>query len=161
MDRILSQAFKVEEIEKMENNIENMSLEIKEKKYNNYILEEYAKKYKPEELTDDGIPTIETQLRELQEKDEEFKRKEEEEKDKRYKREMIQRVKCLSLHKMGKDIMTNTFEMNVKDRNRLQEIMWSYNDIDHKDIIDEFNIMACNILDNEKIDISKFPIYDI
>ena len=166
MDRILSQAFKVEKIETLENEVNSMVLQINEKKDNNIKLEnpilvEFSKKYKPEELTADGIPTIETQLRELKEKDEEQQIKDEEEKDKKYKREMIQRVKCLSLNKMGKDFMTNTFEMNVKDRNKLQEIMWTYNDIDPQEIINEFNEMVCDVLDDVKnTDYSKLPIYN-
>ena len=167
MDRILSQAFKTEEIEKLENEINNMVLDIKEKPVENIILrnpilDEYAKKYKPEELTDDGIPTIETQLRELKIKDEEMENKHKENEEKRYNREMVQRVKCLSLNKMGKHFMTNTLDLNTKDRKRLQDIMWSYNDIDHKEIIKEFNELICEELDNVKeIDYSRLPVYDI
>lgn len=133
-----------------------MELEIKPK-YTNPILEEYKLKYKPEELTDDGIPTIETQLKELKIKDEELEK--EIDKDKLYKREMIQRVKCLCLLKMNKSIFTNTFEMKIKDRETLQKLMWEYNDIDHKVIIDEFNEKICEILDDKGFDNSKVPIY--
>lgn len=167
MDRILSKAFKIEEVEKLENEINNMVLEIKEKpnknnKLSNPILEEYAKKYKPEELTDDGVPTIETQLREIKEKDEELKNKHKENEEKRYKREMTQRVKCLSLNKMNKHFMMNTIDLNTKERKKLQQIMWSYNDIDHEKIIEEFNELICEELDNVKeLDYSKLPVYDI
>jgi len=133
-----------------------MELEIKPK-YTNPILEEYKLKYKPEELTDDGIPNIETQLKELKMKDEELEK--EIDKDKIYKREMVQRVKCLCLLKMNKSIFTNTFEMKIKDRETLQKLMWEYNDIDHKDIIDEFNEKICDILDDKGFDNSKVPIY--
>lgn len=133
-----------------------MELEIKPK-YTNPILEEYKLKYKPEELTDDGIPNIETQLKELKIKDEELDK--DIDKDKLYKREMIQRVKCLCLLKMNKSIFTNTFEMKIKDRETLQKLMWEYNDIDHKVIIDEFNEKICEILDDKGFDNSKVPIY--
>lgn len=132
-----------------------MELEIKETKLKNPILEEYALKYKPEELTDDGIPNIETQIREIKELDEK------QEIDKvNYRREMIQRVKCLSLHKMGKDIMFNTSYMSNKDKSKLQEIMHTYNDIDPEEIIKEFNELVNEVLfENSSIDYSKLPIY--
>lgn len=132
-----------------------MELDIQYTKLKNPILEEYSLKYKPEELTDDGIPNIETQLREIKELDEK------QDIDKvNYKREMIQRVKCLSLHKMGKDIMFNTSYMSNKDKTKLQEIMHTYNDIDPEEIIKEFNELVNEVLfENTSIDYSKLPIY--
>ena len=120
----------------------------------NPILEEYSKKYSKEELTDDGIPTIETQIREINELDEKQNIN-----NVNYNREMIQRVKCISLYKMGKSIMTNTNILNNRDRKKLQEIMHSYNNIDHKDIIDEFNIIVNDEIFENDIDYSKLPIY--
>jgi hypothetical protein len=122
---------------------------------NNSILEEYAKKYKPEELTADGIPNIETQLREIKEADEK------QEIDKvNHNREMLQRVKCLALNKMGKDIFINTYNLNDRERNKLQETMHTFNDIPQTDIIFQFNEMITDILfDNKNIDLSKIPIY--
>lgn len=122
---------------------------------NNPILEEYAKKYKPEELTADGIPNIETQLREMKEQDEK------QQIDKvNHNREMIQRVKCISLFIMGKDIMTNTLNLNKRDRLKLQEIMHSYNDVSEEEIINNFNNIVNEVLfENDKADLSKLPIY--
>jgi hypothetical protein len=137
-----------------------MELEIKEKINKNYILEEYAKKYKPEELTADGIPNTETQIREMKEKDEEINKLNEENKQKIYNREMIQRVKLLCLLKMGKSIFTNTFDMKIKEREQLQELMWEYNDKYHFDIIKEFNEKIGDVLDDDKLDFSKVPVYN-
>ena len=126
----------------------------------NPIISEYKNKYKPEELTDDGIPTIETQLREIKLDEEKQTTKLNEEQ--LYKREMIQRVKCLSLNKMNRDIFTNTNDLKPSDKKRLQEIMYTYNDIDHEQIIKEFNDLVCeDYLDNPKYDYSKAPIYHI
>lgn len=126
----------------------------------NPIISEYKNKYKPEELTDDGIPTIETQLREIKLDEEKQTTKLNEEQF--YKREMIQRVKCLSLNKMNRDIFTNTNDLKPSDKKRLQEIMYTYNDIDHEQIIKEFNDLVCeDYLDNPKYDYSKAPIYHI
>lgn len=126
----------------------------------NPIISEYKNKYKPEELTDDGIPTIETQLREIKLDEEKQTTKLNEEQ--LYKREMIQRVKCLSLNKMNRDIFTNTNDLKPSDKKRLQEIMYTYNDINHEQIIKEFNELVCeDYLDNPKYDYSKAPIYHI
>ena len=129
-------------------------------KLKNPILEEYARKYKPEELTDDGIPNIETQLRELKERDEEQLPKYDKEDALRYKREMTQRVKCIGLHKMGKSIMMNTLALSQKDRQKLQLIMHSYNDTDHNEIIKEFSDVCQEQLFTDNTDWSKYPIYE-
>ena len=134
-----------------------MELEIKPK--NDNILGEYKIKYKPEELTDDGIPTTETLLREIKEKDDEIEPKLKTEEF--YKKQMIQRVKCICLNKLGYDILYNTFNMSPKERIKLQELMWTYNDIEHSKIIDEFNeIVNIEIFENKNIDISQLPIYN-
>lgn len=143
----------------MEEIKEEMTLEIKPK-FDNPFLMEYSKKYKPEELTDDGIPNIETQLREISDYDNKLIDKFITKKDIIYKREMLQRVKCLALDKMGKNYMINTNDLSRKERNKLQEFMHQYNDIDHKKIIEEFNELVSEDLDDVKTDISKLPIYD-
>lgn len=117
-------------------------------------------KYKPEDLTADGIPTIETQIKEISLDEEKQKSKLNDEQ--LYNREMIQRVKCLSLNKMNKDIFTNTLELRISDRKKLQEIMHTYNDIEHSEIIKEFNdLISENYLDNPQYDYTKAPIYSI
>ena len=120
----------------------------------NPIIEEYRKKYKPEELTDDGIPTTETQLREIEEADKRLK-------EANYAKQMISRVKCLALYKMSKSIFTNTLHMNSRDRDILQKIMHSYNDVSHDEIIKEFNdIVNSEVFEDNKLDYSKLPVYD-
>jgi hypothetical protein len=157
-DKIINNNYKICEDEKETGSL--FSNGDKKYKIPNPILEEYSIKYKPEELTDDGIPNIETQLREIREKDEE-QLKQYEDNIKIYNREMIQRVKCLALNKLGKSIMTNTLDLNNNTRDKLKSIMSSYNDIDHKNIIEEFNNMVCNeLFDKVDIDISKLPIYE-
>lgn len=122
---------------------------------------DFIKKYKPEELTADGIPTIETQLKEIQEKDKEQLSKYQNNDKDLYNREMKQRVKCLALNKMGKSIFTNTFDLNVYDRDKLQDLMYEYNDIEHDIIVKKFNEMVSeSILDKPEFDYSKIPIYE-
>lgn len=157
MDKILSKAFN----KPVDLELDDMFLEIKERKDYNPILEDMKNKYKPEELTDDGIPTIETQLKEIAIKDEEYEKKCIENATKIYNREMIQRVKCLSLLKMGLSIFINTNDLSIKQRKTLQAYMWEYNDKDHQDIIKEFNEETSSMLDDVKnIDYSKLPVYD-
>ena len=157
MDKILSKAFN----KSVDLELDDMFLEIKERKDFNPIIEDMKNKYKPEELTDDGIPTIETQLKEIAIKDEEYEKKCVENATKIYNREMIQRVKCLSLIKMGLSIFINTNDLSIKQRKTLQAYMWEYNDKDHQDIIKEFNEETSDMLDDVKnIDYSKLPVYD-
>lgn len=169
MDLIFNKVFKKNNVSFIEDDNyykhleeKNNDLVIKEEpivnntiKLPNPFIDEMRQKYKPEELTDDGIPTIETQLKEIKEADEKIK-------EYNYNKEMINRVKCLSLHKMNKSIMTNTTYLNSRDRERLQNIMHSYNDISHTEIIKEFNDIAnTEIFDNPKIDYNNLPMYNI
>jgi tryptophan synthase beta subunit len=124
-------------------------------------LEEYKKKYTPEQLTTDGIPTIETQLEELKQADEIQQKKRSEKEEYIYRREMLQRVKCLALLQMDKSIFINTNDLTIKDRTKLQKIMWEYNDIPHEDIIKEFNEKVGEVLHEDKLDYSKLPLYDV
>ncbi len=126
----------------------------------NMFLEENVKKYKPEELTPDFLPTVDALIKFIDNKDIDQLEKYKNENIKIYNREMVQRVKCLSLYKMNKNIMTNTYELNNRDRVKLQEIMWSYNDVKHEDIIKEFNDKACEELFDYKVDMSNLPIYE-
>lgn len=135
-----------------------MNLEFNPKKYSNFIIEEYRNKYKPEELTDDGIPTIETQLKELELKDNELKDKIIDNEE-RFIREMKQRVKCLSLLKMNKSIFTNTLDLSLSERKTLQNLMWDYNDIPTETIIKEFNEKICDVMDNKDFNYNNVPIY--
>jgi hypothetical protein len=175
MDKILSKAFKSndaieKEIDELSEIVEKeMTLEIIEKenkieiidnKLINPILEEYKQKYKPEELTDDGIPTIETQLKEMKIKDEEIDNKMKENIQKTYNREMTQRVKCLSLIKLGLSAFTNTNDLSMREKTKLQKIMYEYNDIEHDIIVKQFNEEIGDMLDDTKsIDYSKLPVY--
>lgn len=168
--KIRNQELSIDEIQnykEIDNDI-NRDIILKTCSYQNYennnnlirniILEDNVKKYKPEELTDDFLPTVETLLKEMDKKDLEQNEKNEKNKTKIYNREMILRVKCLALMKIGKDIMTNTLYLNMNDRKKLQEIMWSYNDIPHEDIIKEFNDKANSEIFDK--DITKLPIYN-
>jgi len=164
MDKILSKAFNSNDVIEKEMTLEIIEkenkIEIIDNKLINPILEEYKQKYKPEELTDDGIPTIETQLKEMKIKDEEIDNKMKENIQKTYNREMTQRVKCLSLIKMGLSAFTNTNDLSIREKTKLQKIMYEYNDIEHDVIIKQFNEEIGDMLDDTKsLDYSKLPVY--
>jgi len=127
----------------------------------NHMIEEYRKKYKTEELTADGIPTIETQLRELKEEDDKVNIIDDKKSLENYKREMTQRVKCICLKEMDLSPFTNTNNMSLVVKNKLQKLMWTYNEMDHLKIISIFNTEMSDILDDVKYtDMSKLPIYN-
>ena len=143
-----------------------MELNIKEfKKNKNIFIDDDLldeNNYKNNDYTVDGLPTIEKQLKDIEIINEELNLSIKNNEKIIYEREMKQRVKCISLHKMGLNIMTNTLNLNKKLRNKLQEIMYSYNDIEHNKIIDEFNIIVNDtIYEDENFDYSKLPIYNI
>ena len=114
-------------------------------------------------LTCDGLPTIETQLKQLEEIDIERQTKEisEEEKDKKHKREMLQRIRCIALDGMGKNILSNPKELNPRDKRdfikRIEELYLLSED--------EIKIMFGNIC-HETIflngsDYSTYVVYDV
>jgi hypothetical protein len=131
-------------------------------KNNNQIISDdnYFKPLEEKKLTDeteftvDGLPTLEKQLRDLEKADKSIK-------EPNYNKDMIMRVKCISLYKMGKPIMLNTFNMNKRDKDKLQLIMHTYNSVSHEDIIKEFNeIVNIDIFEKPDIDYSNLPIYN-
>jgi len=112
------------------------------------------------DLTPDGLPTIEKQLRDLDKFDKELEEKYQEKQDEIFKRDMNQRVKCLCLNKMNKSIFTNTLNMKERERNELKRLMSEYNDIPCDIIINEFNNIVGTMFDDmEEKDYSKFPVY--
>lgn len=121
----------------------------------NSVIEENKKKYKPEEMTIDFLPTIETQLKEIEEDEKKYSI---DDNDKNFKREMTQRVKCLSLLKMNLSPLTNTFELSFNQRDELQKLMHEYNEKSFDDIINEFNEKVGSSL-FESNDYEKFPLY--
>lgn len=129
-----------------------MEIQFEEKK------DENIKINNNEELTIDGLLTIESQLKnmEILDKKDPYLNKFEN----FISREMKQRVKCLGLKKMGKSIMTNTLLMTDKERVKLQEIMYTYNDKRFEDIENEFNEIANEELFEGNLNYDKLPIYN-
>lgn len=70
------------------------------------------------ELTHDGIPTIKTQLKQLEELDKERQSKElsEEEMLKKHRREMLQRIRCIALDSIGKNILFDPKQLQAREK---------------------------------------------
>lgn len=131
---------------------------------NSKRIDEYKLLYKSEELTDDGIPTIETQLREIHEADQKYllSMTDKETIDKKRIRSIKQMVKCICLNKMNKSIMVNTLSLNKSERETLQKLMYEYDgEINEEQIRNDFYKVASNeLFEDNYIDVSKVPIYD-
>jgi len=79
-------------------------------------------------LTADGIPTIETQLKQLEEKDiESIKEQTEEEIVKKENKNILMRIRCIVLDAMGKNILSDPKSLSVRERKefvkRVEELL--------------------------------------
>lgn len=110
--------------------------------------------YTPEELTEDGLPTVEAQLRRLDERDQNIPL------DNSLK-SLTMRVKCLSLVMMGLSPMTNTYNLSNKQREQLQNNMRTFETEEPATIIEMFNTMMNDKLFISTLDPSKLPIYHV
>lgn len=169
MDKILSKAFKISDVQKIEEEINDMVLEIKEKDINNIVIKDDEIKkdnddfeYTNKDLTEDGVFTIDANLRKISFLDEKQAKQLKEkniDEEKAYKIKMTKKVICCSYVKMGKHPLTNTYHLKPKERIKLQELMYSYNGKNEEEINEEFN-EVCKEYIFEDYDYSKTPIYN-
>lgn len=111
--------------------------------------------YNKSDLTIDGLMNTETQLRRLKFLDKKYSIKP--------KPEIIEttrKVILLSLNKMEKPLLFNTYNLKPKEKKKLQTIMHTYNDISKEDIDIEFNDVCAEKLFNEDNNYSNVPIYN-
>ena len=114
-------------------------------------------------MTCDGLPTIENQLKKLEEIDIERETKEisEEDKIKKHNREMLQRIRCIALDAMGKNILYNPKDLQSKEKRefikRVEELYILSED--------EIKIMFGNICHDTIFkcgsDYSNYVVYDV
>jgi len=179
MDKVLGQVYKLnksKEIEKLEFDFNDINykkdIKIDESKKDinmDEIKNEILKidKEKPEfkdfdgfeysksDLTVDGLMNTETQLRRLKYLDEKYGAKP--------RPEIIattRKVILLSLNKMDKPILFNTYKLKPQEKKKLQAIMHTYNDVSKEDIDAEFNEVCIEKLFNDDNDYSNTPIYN-
>ena len=110
--------------------------------------------YQPEELDEEGLPTIEAQIKRIELEEENNK------KPPNPNMDLCMRVKCLSLNAMGYDIFYNTYNLPYYDRERLQDTMRTYEDKSPEEIIDEFN-EVCERKIFTNVDYSRLPMYNV
>jgi transcription termination factor NusB len=111
------------------------------------------------ELTPDGIPTIEKQLKDIEESERVFKSILDTEKtiDNHFKN-MLKRVKFLGLYKMNKDPFMNTSNMSSIEKKILQRKMNEYAGYTETDIITEYNEICCELLSDAKTNYTQFMV---
>jgi len=144
-------------------NIENNNINMDNSNIDNYenpnLCQEVDNKEPIKELTADGIPTIEQQLKDI--KEDEEKRIKDIDEIKEHRRNMLMRVKCLCLNKMGKSMFVNTNTLNNREKDKLIKLMNTYTEISSEHIIEEFNELCQDKLFLDGKDYSNLPVYDV
>lgn len=114
--------------------------------------------YPPEELTPDGLPTLDAQLRRLEDVDRETERN----RPLQFQHQALaMRVKCLALDMMGLSPMTNTYSLSNKQREQLQNNMRTFETEEPETIIEQFNTVMNDKVFISTLDPSKLPIYHV
>jgi len=111
------------------------------------------------ELTPDGIPTIEKQLKDIEESEKVFKNMFDPatEIDNHFKN-MLKRVKFLGLYKMNKDPFMNTSNMSSIEKKILQKEMNKYAGYTETEIISEYNETCGELLSDSKTNYTQFMV---
>ena len=113
-------------------------------------------------LTHDGIPTIETQLSQIEQRDiEQIKELSEEDKIKKENRETLMRIKCIALDAMGKNILTDPRNFQPRDKKdfirRIEELYI----LSAEEIKNMFNTICHDTIFVNGSDYSNYPVYDV
>ena len=112
-------------------------------------------------LTHDGIPTIETQLKLLEEKDiEQIKELTEEEKLKKENKETLMRIKCIALDAMGKNILTDPKSFQPRDKREFIKRVEELYILTAEEIKEMFNNICHDTIFQNGTDYSNFPVYN-
>jgi len=110
-----------------------------------------------DDLTIDGILTTEAQLRKL--KLDENKRNEN--KTSNRLKELTKIVIMLSLDKMNLHPLTDVSKLTVSQKEKLQSIMRTYENLNVETIESEFSVVVNSKILHDRCDIHRLPIYDI
>jgi len=110
-----------------------------------------------DDLTIDGILTTEAQLRKL--KLDENKRNEN--KTSNRLKELTKIVIMLSLDKMNLHPLTDVSKLTVSQKEKLQSIMRTYENLNEETIESEFSVVVNSKILHDRCDIHRLPIYDI
>ena len=113
-------------------------------------------------LTPDGIVSAETQLKLLEEKDiENIKELSEDELVIKHNKEILQRIKCIALDAMGKNILSDPKSLPPKDKRdfvrRLEELLI----LSEEEIKMMFNNICHETIYKPGADYSTYCVYDV
>jgi len=113
-------------------------------------------------LTSDGIPTIETQLKHLEEIDIERLNKEisEEELLKKHRREMLQRIRCIALDAMGKNILSDPKQLQPRDKRDFVKRVEELYILSEEEIKSMFGNICHDTIFQNGTDYSTFVVQD-
>lgn len=113
-------------------------------------------------LTHDGLPTIETQLSMLEKLDNErqFKELSEEEQLKKHRREMLQRIRCIALDAMGKNILLDPKQLPPKDKRDFVKRVEELYILSEEEIKIMFGNICHDTIFQSGADYSNYVVYD-
>ena len=113
-------------------------------------------------LTHDGLPTIETQLKKLEELDIERETKElsEEELLKKHRREMLQRIRCIALDAMGKNILSDPKQLQPRDKRDFVKRVEELYILSEEEIKIMFGNICHDTIFQSGADYSNYVVYD-
>ena len=113
-------------------------------------------------LTHDGLPTIETQLKQMEEFDNERLNKEisEEELLKKHRREMLQRIRCIALDAMGKNILSDPKQLQPRDKRDFVKRVEELYILSEEEIKSMFGSICHDTIFQNNTDYSKFVVQD-
>jgi hypothetical protein len=113
-------------------------------------------------LTSDGIPTIETQLKQMEELDIERQNKvfTEEELLKQQRREMLQRIRCIALDSIGKNILSDPKQLQPKDKREFVIKVEELYILSEEEIKIMFGNICHDTIFQSGADYSNYVVYD-
>ena len=112
-------------------------------------------------LTADGLLTLENQLKKLDELDEQQKIElTEDEKLKIHRREMLQRIRCIALDAMGKNILIDPKKLLPKEKRDFIKRIEELYILSEEELTNMFNTICQDTLFQCGSDYSNYPVYN-
>jgi hypothetical protein len=114
-----------------------------------------------ETLTPEGLPTIEKQLEQIEQRDiEQIKELSDEEKAKKENKETLMRIKCIALDAMGKNILIDPKSLQPRDKREFIKRVEELYILTAEEIKEIFNNICHDTIFQNGTDYSNFPVYD-
>jgi len=112
-------------------------------------------------LTPDGLPTIESQFKKIEEEElANHKEISEEELLKRTKKDILMRIRCIALDAMGKNILIDPRSLSVKDRVQFSRRMNELYILSDEEITQTFNKICSESIFAPGADYSTYVVYN-